>query len=424
MKDSRISIYRRALSDIVQGTYPRSLPVSDNDDVGRLGAAILGLSRTLENRFDEHRKLIQVTVQANAGLLVDEILDEFYASFRGLIPYDRIGLALLENQGRVLRARWARSDAETVHLKRGYAASMDRSSLQFILETGRPRILNDLEAYLEDHPKSESTSLMVQEGVRSSLTCPLIAVGKSVGFLFFSSFQKNTYRDAHIDLFMQIASQLSTIVEKGRLYEELKRVNSELHQTQERLQFLVSHDALTGLRNRHTLADNLQREWDRASRYRQPLSALMIDIDFFKQFNDLHGHLEGDGCIQSVARVVQEHAARSADLAVRYGGEEFLAILPDTDSEGAYQCAERMRACVEALQIRRGRAADSPVVTISVGVATAAPDGSHPPSTLIAAADDALYAAKQSGRNRVSVGNSWLWTTPAADQAEYVGVAT
>jgi len=120
MEDSRLTAYRRALGDMVMGEYQHTLPVTDDDDVGRLGSALLGLSRTLENRFAEQRLLNHVTEQANAGVLVDDILDELYTSFRGLIPYQRIGLALLENDGRVLRARWGRYDAQCIYLKNGF----------------------------------------------------------------------------------------------------------------------------------------------------------------------------------------------------------------------------------------------------------------------------------------------------------------
>ena len=401
MDDSRLTNYRRAVADMMRGEYPHALPVSDDDEVGRLGSALLGLSRTLERRFTEQQMLNQVTEQATAGLLVDEILDELYASFRGLIPYHRIGLALLEDEGRTLRARWARSDAQLVYLKGGFSACMEGSSLQTILETGQPRILNDLEAYLQAHPDSKSTALVVTEGVRSSLTCPLVAIGKPVGFLFFSSFEKNTYRNAHVNLFMQIANQLASIVEKSRLYEELQRINTELSQAQDRLEFLASHDALTGLNNRRTLNEYLQREWGRAIRAGTPVSAIMIDVDSFKLYNDFHGHLAGDECLQAVARVVAEGARRPADLTARYGGEEFVVLLPETDADGVLNRAEQMRAGVEALRIPHGQSIASAVVTISAGIATVIPDPDSSPSTLLSAADNALYHAKKSGRNQV-----------------------
>jgi diguanylate cyclase (GGDEF)-like protein len=305
----------------------------------------------------------------------------------------------------VLRARWGRSDAQRIYLKNGFSAWMEGSSLQTILETGQPRILNDLEAYLQSHPDSKSTALVVKEGVRSSLTCPLVAIGKPVGFLFFSSFEKNTYRNAHVDLFMQIANQLSSIVEKSRLYEELKRVNNELRQTRDRLEFLVSHDALTGLSNRRTLDDYLQREWGRAIRARTPLSAIMIDVDSFKLYNDFHGHMAGDECLQAVARVVAEGARRPADHSARYGGEEFLVLLPETGADGVLNRAEQMRAGIEALRIPHGNSIASAFVTVSAGTATVIPDPDSSPSILLSAADNALYHAKKSGRNQVFTGD-------------------
>jgi hypothetical protein len=110
-------------------------------------------------------------------------------------------------------------------LEPGYSAPLKGSSLEAIIETGQPRILNDLKAYLEENPESESTKRIVAEGVRSSLTCPLIAMGKPVGFMFFSSKEPHTYKDIHVELFQQIAGQLAMIVEKSRLYQRLVELN-------------------------------------------------------------------------------------------------------------------------------------------------------------------------------------------------------
>lgn len=179
-----------------------------------------GLAHRLRRREQEIRTLMRITEQVNRGVMLEEVLDFLYREMRQLIPYDRIGLALIDReQGKVV-SRWARSD-NPVLLPQGYEGRLEGSTLAPIVNSGRPRIINDLQAYLAEKPHSESTRMIVDEGLRSSLTCPLIVQARPVGFVFFSSVQKETYRHAHVAFFQQIAGQLATIVEKGRLYDEL-----------------------------------------------------------------------------------------------------------------------------------------------------------------------------------------------------------
>ena len=184
------------------------------------------------------QQISRITAQINAGLLLDEVLESVYDSFHTVIPYDRIGFSLLDEECETVTARWAKSRAHQLQIDRDYAAPLEGSSLRVLLETGRPRILNDLEEYLKEHPKSASTRLVVKEGMRSSLTCPLIARGKPVGFMFFSSMTPGAYHDAHVDLFLAIAGQLAMIVEKGRLYQQLV----ELSELKSKFLGIVVHD--------------------------------------------------------------------------------------------------------------------------------------------------------------------------------------
>lgn len=183
----------------------------------------------LQKQSDADRQVLQtlfdLTEQINSGLLLEDVLRHVYASFRRIVPYDRISLALLDQSDNV-RTYWVCSDEKPKCIARGYSASLEGSSLQSIVETGKPRILNDLVKYLKAHPESESTRLIVEEGMRSSLTCPLIADGKPAGFMFFSSRTPNTYRNVHMDLFTQIASHLSATVQKSWMYEELLELNT------------------------------------------------------------------------------------------------------------------------------------------------------------------------------------------------------
>lgn len=238
MKDARLEAIARAAEELQRGHFDVELPRGEGDAIDRVAGALESLSRDLARHFRELQAMVAVTERVNAGLLLDEVCDHVYDSFHDLLPYDRLGLALLEEEGTVLRARWARSESDKICLSQGYAANMAGSSLERILRTGKPRVLNDLEAYLHSHPESESTALMVEEGVRSSLTCPLVAEGRQVGFLFFSSFQAGTYAREHVELYQAIAGQLSVIVEKSRLYQELV----ELHQFKNRMLGVAAHD--------------------------------------------------------------------------------------------------------------------------------------------------------------------------------------
>jgi len=225
MNDPRIPVYREAALAMTKGRFQVDIPIGNEDQVAQLGKALVDLRQTLEKRFSELTTLCKITEQINAGVVLDDVLNQVYETFQPIIPYDRIGLSLLENEGRQVRARWVRSESPATHLPIGYEAPLEGSSLQQIIDSGRPRILNDLEAYLEAHPQSHSTRLIVKEGVRSSLTCPLVAKGKPIGFLFFSSRERETYKDVHVGVFNQIAGQLSVIIEKGRLYQQLIELN-------------------------------------------------------------------------------------------------------------------------------------------------------------------------------------------------------
>lgn len=221
----RIEAIIKAAVDMTKGKYHVRIPVEGNDALARLGKVLNQLGDIIEKKFQEASALSKVTEKINSGIILEDVLNYTYESFRPIIPYNRIGCALLEEDGKVLRALWARSDTQNIVLNKGYTANMAGSSLQKIITTGHPRIINDLKAYLKEHPSSESTQKITAEGIRSSLTCPLTVAGKPIGFIFFSSTEPNTYQDVHVDLFRQIAGQLSMIIEKSRLYQQLLELN-------------------------------------------------------------------------------------------------------------------------------------------------------------------------------------------------------
>jgi diguanylate cyclase (GGDEF)-like protein len=204
-------------------------------------------------------------------------------------------------------------------------------------------------------------------------------------------------------LFATFARKLvRQIMIRDRLDEKLQAYSRQLQQHNVGLQVLAHTDKLTGLANRRCFDDLLEQEFKRAQRGRTPLSLILMDLDFFKQFNDCYGHPAGDACLHSAARELAALVVRAGDLAARYGGEEFAVLLPNTDQAGALAVAERIRLAIQELQLphRQSRAG---VVTASLGVATM-DDGDRGFATaleLIEQADRHLYAAKEAGRNTV-----------------------
>lgn len=182
---------------------------------------------------------------------------------------------------------------------------------------------------------------------------------------------------------------------------ELNRI--ELMQQAQQLSLLSQQDALTGLANRRYLDETLDNEWRRALRHETPLTIMMVDIDFFKPYNDTLGHLKGDQCLKDIATAISSIAARSGDLVARYGGEEFLLLFPMTNAQQAQIQVERLMNAIKKIAIVHPCSSVSPYVTISAGVATTIPRLNDSISAFVSRADHALYQAKTNGRNQYQI---------------------
>jgi diguanylate cyclase (GGDEF)-like protein len=186
--------------------------------------------------------------------------------------------------------------------------------------------------------------------------------------------------------------------------EELAQRSRELEAANLALSHLAITDDLTGIANHRQFREFIEREWLRCARAHEPISLLMCDIDEFKAYNDALGHQKGDECLRAVAQTMAEAVKRAPDLAARYGGEEFAVVLPATNREGGSAVAESIRTALAARAIPHPRSSAATHVTMSIGLATALPSASNSLEDLIAAADQALYAAKSAGRDRLVAG--------------------
>jgi len=213
-------------------------------------------------------------------------------------------------------------------------------------------------------------------------------------------------RTSEAALLEPVVTQLGVAIERAELHEQLQAANTELMR-------LTNIDGLTEIANRRALERYLDSIWPRLSRNQQPLSAIAIDIDYFKHYNDRYGHIQGDACLKAIARTLSDTFARRGEFVARYGSEEFCVMLPKTDADRAVKCAQRVQNAIALLELEHHDRSHGTYVTVSVGVATEIPDDDATPQALLEAADMALYNAKQAGRNCIRTASNTQIESPS-----------
>jgi diguanylate cyclase (GGDEF)-like protein/PAS domain S-box-containing protein len=358
-----------------------------------LGAFGLFRDITLRKRAEQAEREQRILAEAlrdtavvlNSTLEIDQVLDRILTNVGRVVPHDAANIMLLTDDHLQI-VGWRGYDSF------GMAESI--SSVRFKIDdvrtfremraTGQPIVVPDTRA---DPTWIDSS---ISQWVRSYAGAPIRMHNQTIGFVNLDSTTPGFYKYEHAERLRAFADQAAVAISNAQMYQEIQQI--------------AITDPLTGLYNRRGLLSFGNREVERALRYNRPLSAIFFDIDHFKQVNDTYGHSFGDKVLQMVAHVCLHHL-RSVDIIGRYGGEEFLVLLPETTAPVACQIAERLRMAV----------ADTPVwlndeistseyvhITISLGVA-AISSGVPELAMLIELADQAQYRAKQAGRNRVEM---------------------
>ena len=262
---------------------------------------------------------------------------------------------------------------------------------------GQGRIVSDVEL---DSWGDCLVEFMEETGVQSKMVAPILQ-RQSDGsmrvwglLITHACATPRQWQPDELDLLQQVAEQLAIALHQAELHQQLQAANQELER-------ISNTDALTQIANRRYFDRSLAQEWQRAQREQIPLALILCDIDFFKQYNDTYGHPAGDVCITAVAQVLQGCLHRSGDCLARYGGEEFAVILPHTDQMGAETMARKMQRAIAALNLPHAAHPTAQRITLSFGLAMALPQTGLSPQDLLSRADQALYQAKQTGRNRV-----------------------
>ena len=220
-----------------------------------------------------------------------------------------------------------------------------------------------------------------------------------------NSFTPNPLLGPYLDLlkeYKKLFRQTKRLVKMSdRMQQSLSQLNAELQEHKDILSKMSYVDGLTSIANRRRFDEYIESEWNRTLRDGGPLALLILDLDYFKQYNDNYGHGAGDQCLIKVAQALAHSVKRPGDLVARYGGEEFIALLPGTDFSGAMNVASEIQENIDRLAIAHEFSAAAQRVTVSIGVAVTTPTRTSSPQKLIQEADKQLYTAKQAGRNMI-----------------------
>ncbi len=341
------------------------------------------LYTALQHRADRIAAVNRLTKVISASLDIGAVYQAFAAEVKRLIPYDRMAVVMPDDSGKGLRMFQLAADEPPAGGKGNFWVDREGTGIEWVLSRRQPHIEPDLaevRRFVEDE-------MLLREGIRSSVRLPLIAKGEAIGALCLDSSTPHCYGEPELELLVPLGEQLAIAIENVRLFQEANR--------------LAITDELTGLFNHRHFYHQLEQELKRAQRYGRPLSLIMLDIDFFKRYNDLNGHLAGDQALRSIAGRLGNNT-RGVDIVSRYGGDEFAIILPETDLNQALVQAERIRcAMTRPSPGVQGLMAGEPV-TVSLGVGCLGPD-MHQAEDLVRAADQALYRSKVEGGNQTSL---------------------
>jgi diguanylate cyclase (GGDEF)-like protein len=282
----------------------------------------------------------------------------------------------------------------------GYSGPAGEAVASLVSQTGEPLLRADLMA-CSDGDLFEDERLLRNTGIRSTAILPLTVQGRTIGTVNLASSRVGAFTPAEVSAVRALAPVVAAAIENARLYRSLQVAQQEVEEAHREEFDRARHDPLTGLPNRRRLSEDLTTMRARARRYgaAHGCSIAMIDVDYFKQYNDRYGHLAGDQVLTRVADALQSQV-RSGDVVYRYGGEEFVALLVEADPAAATAVAHRLRQCVERLGIVHEARPEPAIVTCSIGVAALC-IAEDEDAGMLADADAMLYRAKNAGRNRV-----------------------
>lgn len=358
----------------------------------------------LERAYNNIRIISEIGKNITSTIKLDLILDELYVKVNSIMDAYVFGIAIYDDEKEVIENKFLIEN--NLRLTNKTISIEDKDSFTaWCIRNKKTILINDLENEYKEYINDVNTNRIGNE-VKSVIFVPLLVENSIVGVISVQSKKLNEYGENCLDIIEVLSSYIAIAIKNAQKSEKLSKeiekkelVQKKLEKANNKLLNLSEVDGLTGVANRRKFDSFLNNVWNICRRKNTYLSLILIDIDYFKEYNDNYGHLMGDNVIKSIAIELENTMFRSSDLLARYGGDEFVAVLPDTDIKGARIVCENMIDNIKKLNIEHKFSNILDKVTITLGVICKVPDKTDTIEKFIDCADKALYEAKESGRN-------------------------
>jgi len=344
-----------------------------------------------------------LTVQTN----LEEIYDLVYQNVTVLMESSTFGIGIFDSERDAIEYKYLIVDGERVenyfipltnHNSLAVKCYIDSEKFYFNKRS-------DIEQYL-----NSNINVRVGQLMESIMFVPLTIEDKCIGIITVQNREQDIYSSQSLETLETLSAYLAIAIRNAQKSEALKNeiqkrevFQQELKKLNKELSDLSEIDGLTGIANRRHFDEFFEHEFRHSIRYKTPISLMMLDIDFFKEYNDHYGHLNGDKIIIKIAEIIKKHAKRSNDLAVRFGGDEYIVLLSDATEEFCNNIAFNIQEELKQLNLEHDFSSIAPRITLSIGIASLIPNRDSQPTTLLEYADNALYQSKENGRNRISI---------------------
>lgn len=368
----------------------------ENEEIRKKHEELLKRAESLNEAYRNIKTISEIGRDITGTMNIDKILMKVYQNINKLVDAYNFGIAIYDARINEIYYDLFIENGERV-LTEPININNENSIAAYSIRNKEVVFINNLKEesikYIKSFERMETFGKELE--IKSVIYCPLILENRVMGVITVQSKNENSYNDLSLEAVNALGSYISIALNNANKSDALIKLNKKF-------EILSNIDVLTGIANRRKLNSILEKEWNRCRRRRDEISLIILDIDFFKEYNDNYGHIRGDEAIKKVAKSLNKKVERSSDLLARFGGDEFIILLPESDSNKAKDFAELIRSTVESCKIPHLFSKVYPYITVTIGVATLIPGELNNENNLMQFADRALYLAKQRGRNQVA----------------------